>query len=46
MEESLYYRQAKLLLRILPIINRYPLFALKGGTAINYFIRDMPKAVS
>jgi hypothetical protein len=43
MEESLYYRQAKLLLRILPIIDRYPVFALKGGTAINYFIRDMPR---
>lgn len=43
MEESLYYRQAKLLLRILPIIDRYTVFALKGGTAINYFIRDMPR---
>jgi len=43
MKESLYYRQAKLLLRILPIINRYPVFALKGGTAINYFIQDMPR---
>jgi hypothetical protein len=35
MEESVYYRQAKLLLRVLPIIARYPVFALKGGTAIN-----------
>jgi hypothetical protein len=43
MEESVYYRQAKLLLRILPIIARYPVFALKGGTAINFFIRDMPR---
>jgi predicted nucleotidyltransferase component of viral defense system len=43
MEESLYHRQAKLLLHILPLIERYPVFALKGGTAINFFIRDMPR---
>lgn len=43
MKDSVYYRQAKLLLRILPIIERYPVFALKGGTAINFFIRDMPR---
>jgi hypothetical protein len=40
MEDTVYYRQAKLLLRILPVIARYPIFALKGGTAINFFIRD------
>lgn len=43
MNDSAYYRQAKLLLRILPIISRHPIFALKGGTAINFFIRDMPR---
>ena len=43
MKDSVYYRQAKLLLRILPIVERYPIFALKGGTAINFFIRDMPR---
>lgn len=43
MEDTVYYRQAKLLLRILPIIDRYSIFALKGGTAINFFIRDMPR---
>lgn len=43
MKDSIYYRQAKLLLRILPIIERYPIFALKGGTAINFFIRNMPR---
>jgi predicted nucleotidyltransferase component of viral defense system len=43
MEDSVYHRQAKLLLRILPIIERYPIFALKGGTAINFFIRDLPR---
>lgn len=43
MDDSRYYRQARLLLRILPIISRYPLFALKGGTAINFFVRDLPR---
>lgn len=43
MEDTAYYRQARLLLRILPVIARYPVFALKGGTAINFFIRDLPR---
>ena len=43
MEDTVYYRQAKLFLRILPVIARYPIFALKGGTAINFFIRDLPR---
>ena len=43
MKESIYYRQARLLLRILPITLRHPIFALKGGTAINFFIRDLPR---
>jgi hypothetical protein len=43
MKDSRYYHQARLLLRILPIIERYPIFALKGGTAINFFIRNMPR---
>jgi len=43
MKDSIYYRQARLLLRILPILERYPIFALKGGTAINFFIRDLPR---
>ena len=43
MRNSVYYRQAELLLRILPIINTEVDFALKGGTAINFFVRDMPR---
>jgi len=43
LKDSVYYRQAELLLRILPIINTEADFALKGGTAINFFIRDMPR---
>jgi hypothetical protein len=40
MEDTVYYRQAKLLLRILPVIAPYPIFALQGGPAIHFFIRD------
>jgi hypothetical protein len=43
MEETLYLRQARLVLKILPLIERYTIFALKGGTAINFFIRDLPR---
>jgi predicted nucleotidyltransferase component of viral defense system len=38
-----YRRQVALLIRILPIVARETCFALKGGTAINLFIRDMPR---
>ncbi len=35
--------QVRLLLRCLPEVSRYPCFALKGGTAINFFVRDLPR---
>lgn len=38
-----YQRQVSLLIRILPTIAEEACFALKGGTAINLFIRDMPR---
>ena len=38
-----YYRQVTLVLRVLPLVAREPCFAIKGGTAINLFVRDMPK---
>ncbi len=38
-----YRRQVALLLRLVPLIAQEPVFALKGGTAINLFIRDMPR---
>jgi len=38
-----YDAQVRLLIRCLPEINRYPCFALKGGTAINLFVRDLPR---
>lgn len=40
---SPYYRQVRLLTRILPLVAEEKCFALKGGTAINLFIRDLPR---
>jgi hypothetical protein len=39
--DSVYFKQAELLLRIIPLIDREAVFALKGGTAINFFARDL-----
>lgn len=38
-----YRQQVALLVRALPFVAREPGFALKGGTAINLFVRDMPR---
>jgi predicted nucleotidyltransferase component of viral defense system len=38
-----YYRQVELVMRVLPLVAREPGFALKGGTAINLFVRDLPR---
>ncbi|RWM05640.1 nucleotidyl transferase AbiEii/AbiGii toxin family protein [Mesorhizobium sp.] len=40
---SPYYGQVRLLTRILPLVAVEKSFALKGGTAINLFIRDLPR---
>lgn len=40
---SPYYRQVALLVRALPYVANENCFALKGGTAINLFIRDFPR---
>jgi hypothetical protein len=38
-----YRAQVELLLQVLPYVSKEEIFALKGGTAINLFIRDMPR---
>lgn len=43
MKDTLFYRQAELVLRILPDVLVEEIFALKGGTAINFFFRDLPR---
>lgn len=40
---DLYRRQAALLVRVLPYVAEEKVFALKGGTAINLFVRNMPR---
>lgn len=41
--DSPYFQQVTLLLRVLPFVFREDCFALKGGTAINLFVRDFPR---
>lgn len=38
-----YYRQVELVVRVLPPLAQAQRFALKGGTAINLFVRDLPR---
>jgi hypothetical protein len=38
-----YSDQVRLLVNLLPIVEKQTCFALKGGTAINLFVRDMPR---
>ena len=38
-----YRRQVALLIRVLPPVAEEQVFALKGGTAINLFVRDLPR---
>lgn len=40
---DIYRRQVALLIRIVPLVAGEDCFALKGGTAINLFIRNMPR---
>lgn len=40
---DIYRRQVTLLIRLLPFVAAEECFALKGGTAINLFVRDMPR---
>ena len=38
-----FRRQVRLLMRLLPLVAREECFALKGGTAINLFVRNLPR---
>ncbi len=38
-----YSNQVRLLVNLLPIVEKQTCLALKGGTAINLFVRDMPR---
>ena len=41
--QSTFTEQVRLLVRVLPMVAKERCFALKGGTAINLFYRDMPR---
>lgn len=43
MKDSQFFAQVSLLIRVLPFIAEEQIFALKGGTAINLFIWNMPR---
>lgn len=43
MKNTIFYRQADLLLDLLPIIHEQGDFALHGGTALNFFVQDLPR---
>ena len=40
---SVYYKQVQLLVQLLPLVAEEDCFALKGGTAINLFVCDLPR---
>lgn len=43
MTGEIYLNQVKLMLRVLPHVANESCFALKGGTAINLFLQNMPR---
>ena len=43
MANEIYQRQVSLLLNVLPEVAKEDCFAMHGGTAINLFVRDMPR---
>ena len=43
MAREIYRAQVALLVRVLPYVANEKMFALKGGTAINLFYRDLPR---
>ncbi len=42
-KNSPFFKQAELVVQVLPWIAKHDCFALKGGTAINLFVRNMPR---
>ena len=43
MANNPFIEQVRLLVSLLPRVAKQECFALKGGTAINMFLRDMPR---
>ena len=43
MRNTPFFRQADLLVQVVPFVNAEACCALKGGTALNFFLRDFPR---
>jgi predicted nucleotidyltransferase component of viral defense system len=43
LKDTQYFKQAELMIKTIPHVAAKTCFALKGGTAINLFVRDMPR---
>jgi predicted nucleotidyltransferase component of viral defense system len=43
MKDSPYYHQAELAVRVIPFIYQEKVMSIKGGTAINYFVRNLSR---
>ena len=43
MKTSPFFKQADLVVQLIPFVNAETCFALKGGTAINFFVRNFPR---
>lgn len=42
-KDSIYYNQVQLLVQVLPLLDSEKCFALKEGTVINLFFRELPR---
>ena len=42
-KSSVYAQKVELLLRLIPIVMEEDVFAIHGGTAINLFLKDLPR---
>ena len=42
-KSSVYAQKVELLLRLIPIVMDEKVFAIHGGTAINLFLKDLPR---
>jgi len=40
---EIYRKQVTLLVRIMPLVHKINDFAIHGGTAINLFVKNMPR---
>lgn len=43
MKNSPFFKQVDLMLRVLPSLHDEERFAIRGGTALNFFLLDMPR---